>query len=475
VASISFRTLNSPRTFLIVNLGLAAAMLAAPASSPAGGASLFLRSNTTNADSVGITVAMGGFRYELCRARISEGGRSAAPRAVNTGKFGGAKWTWLVPGNVDRDQWTFSVTCSGGRKVRHASKTFSADGGVGRDSQGLWIPGTMNVRAARIETKSTETGNGGGETSLYPEAQCTWWVARLRPDLPLFPGKSGNALNWAKSAKRAGFPVGVVPAVRAVAVFQPGQYSAGPYGHVAYVTGVKGGKIMISEANFRGRRGHDTRTIESSGLEFIYRKGEMSRAPTIDLLSPLSVAAKSNAPAVRFEAFFFADPSDRHSERTTVIAEDKDSSDGFSAPWNTVAIPNQGGPGGSSVVVSAVALDANGNPTGSRAAARVNVANSRNAGGQTFYPYYVVGTCEEGECGVHERPGPGYTEYPIVGTRQDGEEVNVVCQAYGEEYTSPKASSTKLWDKLTNGNWLIDYYVDTPGRGVPSPPLPPCP
>lgn len=471
--------------FLIAGFVSACILMTAPTLALAEGAGLFLRSNVAEADSVGITVSMGGFPYENCQATITKHGRSRSPRPVNTGKRGGAKWSWLVPGNVGPGRWKFAVVCSGGRKLHRRSKTFRADGGIGRNAAGLWIPGTMQEKAVTIKTATTGIGNGGGEDSLYPEGQCTWWVAHLRPDLPLFPGKSGNAMNWAKSAKRASFPVGAVPAVHAVAVFQPGQYGAGRYGHVAYVTAVRGSKITISEDNFLGGRRPDMRTIDASGLEFIYRKGEMGPPAEVELLSPqadaitqgvVNVIAKSNAPAVRFQAFYFANPADRRTERTTVIAEDKDGSNGFSATWDTTGIPNQGGPGGSSVVVSAVALDANGNPTESRGNARVNVANSRNAGGQTFYPYYVVDTCHEGQCGLHERSGPGYSEYALVGKKEDGEEVDVVCQAYGEEFTSPSSgNSTKIWDKLTNGNWVIDYYVDTPYRGTPSPPLPPCP
>jgi surface antigen len=470
--------------FLSAAICLVFLLLVIPAAACAGGAGLFLKSNVTKADSTGITVAMGGFRYERCEATIRKGKRAATPDPVNTGKQGGAKWSWLVPGNVGPGRWKFSVVCSGSKKVHHATKTFRADGGMGRSARGLWIPGTMKEQATRIDTPTTDIGNGGGASSLYPEGQCTWWVARLRPDLPLFPGRSGNALNWAKSAKRAGFPVGVVPAVHAVAVFQPGQYGAGRFGHVAYVTAVRGSRITISEANFRGGLGHDKRTVESSGLEFIYRKGEMGPPPKIELLSPqtnsiaqgrVNVAAKSDAPAVRFLAFFYANPADRTSGRTVVIADDKDASDGFSVAWDTTAIPNQGGPGGSSVIVRAIALDGNGTPTESRSEARVNVANSRNAGGLTYYPYYVVGTCEDGQCGLNERAGPGYSEYALLGKREDGEEVDVICQAYGEPFTAPSGGSTNLWDQLANGHWVIDYYVDTPGRGTPSPPLPPCP
>lgn len=467
--------------------GLASACLALTAATPAlaGGAGLFLRSNVTEADSVGITVSMGGFPYERCQATITKHGRSRHPRAVNTGKKGGARWSWLVPGNVGPGKWKFKVVCSGGREPHSASKTLRADGGIGPSASGLWIPRTMKVKAMRVKTSSTKNGNGGGEASLYPEGQCTWWVARLRPDLPLFPGKSGNALNWAKSAEHAGFPVGVVPAPHAVAVFQPGQYEAGHYGHVAYVTAVSGGKITISEDNFRGDRKPDTRTINSSGLEFIYRKGEMGPPPEVELLAPqanaiaqgtMNLAAKSNAPAVRFEAFYYTNPADAHTGRLVTVGEDKSPNNGFSASWDTTPIPNQGGPGGTSVIVSAIALDGNGNPIGKPSEVRLNVANSRNVAGQTFYPYYVVNTCFEGQCGLHERTGPGYTEYPEAGTKQDGEEIDVVCQAYGEKVTSPTTGdSTRIWDKLTDGNWVTDYYVDTPNRGIPSPPLPPCP
>jgi surface antigen len=471
--------------FLWLALSIASLGAAAPTLALGSGANLFLRANVTEADSVGITVAMGGFPYEDCQATISTHGRSQSPRKLNTGKLGGARWSWLVPANVGPGRWKFSVTCTGGRALHHASKTFMADGGIGRSARGLWIPRSMKERAIRIKTSTTEIGNGGGEGSLYPEGQCTWWVARRRPDLPLFPGKSGNALNWAKSAERAGFPVGVVPAVHAVAVFQPGQYGAGHYGHVAYVTAVRGSKITISEDNFQGGRRPDTRTISASGLEFIYEKGEMGPPPDVELLSPdanaiaqgsLNLIAKSNASAVRFLASYYANPADPHSFKTVAVGEDKSPSDGFVVNWDTTPIPNQGGPGGTSVVVTATALDGNGNPTGSPSSARVNVANSRNAGGQTYYPYYVVGTCEDGECGLHERSGPGYTSYALVGRREDGEEIDVVCQAYGEEFTSTKTGdSSRVWDKLTNGNWVIDYYVDTPNRGKPSLPLPPCP
>jgi hypothetical protein len=326
-------------------------------------------------------------------------------------------------------------------------------------------------------------GNGGGGGSLYPIGQCTWWVARLRPDLPLFRGRSGDALNWAKTAAAAGFPVAEVPKVGAVAVFQPNQYGAGRYGHVAVVTGVNGEEMTISEANFRGRASQGTRTIPWSGLKFIYRKPESPRPVTVQLLSPvpnsilqgiIPVGATSNAEAVRFEAYFYSDPSKRATGHWTTIGTDNTAGDGFTFNWDTITVPNQGGPGGSSVIVSAIALDSGGVAIAS-SSARVNIANARNFGGAVFYPYYVVGTCDERVCGLPLQTGPGYAEYSSVGKKYDGEEVDVVCQAHGEIYTSEAGGgSSDIWDKLLGGEWVTDYFVDTASRGVPSPPLPLC-
>jgi hypothetical protein len=122
-------------------------------------------------------------------------------------------------------------------------------------------------------------GAGGGGALLYPRGQCTWYVATRRPDLPYFPGKSGDALNWIKSARRVHLPTGDKPRAAAVAVFQPQQYQAGRFGHVAYVESVQGDEITISEANFKHRPPGSRRTIEWAGLRFVYKPGESPPPP----------------------------------------------------------------------------------------------------------------------------------------------------------------------------------------------------
>lgn len=460
-----------------------AVLLAMPSSAHAGGSGIRLRSNVTKEDNwVGARVSLGGFPNESCAGRIRKAGRSASAGAVRTSPNGGAVWSWLIPSNVSAGYWTFSVICTGGRHEHRASTTFLAERGTGRRSRGLWIKESLHARPV-IQPRD-ETGNGGGGGSLYPFGQSTWWVARQRPDLPFFPGRSGDALNWAKSAKAHGFPVGSAPKVGAVAVFQPGQYGAGRFGHVAIVVAVLGNKIRISEAGFRGPGRRDERTIGAKGLRFIYEKGNPAPSLNATLIGPtenqrvqgtVTVSASSNAPAIRFAVYSYSNPALPESGQWETIGDDATPADGFTATWDTTQTPNQGGDGRATVIVSAIVLGEDGAPTGAESHVTVAVANSRTVGGRTYFPYYLVGTCQEGECGLAVHSGPGQTKYPTIGEKRDGEEVDVVCQSYGETFVSRLGGTSSVWDRLTNGGWVSDYYVDTPERGVPSPPIPLCP
>jgi hypothetical protein len=290
-------------------------------------------------------------------------------------------------------------------------------------------------------------------------------------------------MNWAKSAASHGFPVGKMPLVGAVAVFKPHQYGAGPFGHVALVVAVLGRKIRISEAGLGARGGHDSRTISPRGLRFIYRKGNPNPSLYANVISPTegarvsgatTITAESNAPAVRFAAYSYANPADPNSGQWEALGEDTTPGDGFSVTWDTTQTPNQGGPGAATVAIRAVVINREGKPTGARSELKVAIANSRTSGGQTYFPYYVIGTCQEGECGLPVWAGPGYSGYPLVGSRKDGDEVDVVCQAYGQTLTTKYGGASSVWDKLTSGGWVSDYFVDTPERGALSAPIPTC-
>ncbi|HEY9379464.1 MAG TPA: glycoside hydrolase domain-containing protein [Jiangellaceae bacterium] len=66
------------------------------------------------------------------------------------------------------------------------------------------------------------------------------------------------------------------------------------------------------------------------------------------------------------------------------------------------------------------------------------------------------------------RSGPS-TSYPVVATYAPGATISVVCQTWGQQVgTSP------VWDRLTNGAWVADYYVSTPSNTTYSAPLQRC-
>jgi uncharacterized protein YraI len=69
---------------------------------------------------------------------------------------------------------------------------------------------------------------------------------------------------------------------------------------------------------------------------------------------------------------------------------------------------------------------------------------------------------------LNARSGPS-TSYPIVAKYSAGASLSVICQTAGE-----RVGSTPVWDRLTNGAWVADYYVSTPSKTTYSAPLPQC-
>jgi peptidoglycan DL-endopeptidase CwlO len=92
----------------------------------------------------------------------------------------------------------------------------------------------------------------------YPWGQCTWYVASLRNVY-----WSGNAWEWAYTARAAGRPEGMTPRVGSMVVFGPGHGYSG-FGHVAYVVAVQGSRsFTVDEANMLGLGVVDQRHIGS--------------------------------------------------------------------------------------------------------------------------------------------------------------------------------------------------------------------
>jgi hypothetical protein len=84
-------------------------------------------------------------------------------------------------------------------------------------------------------------------------------------------------------------------------------------------------------------------------------------------------------------------------------------------------------------------------------------------------PYHVVGTS-----GLDERSAPSASSAK-VGTLSDGTTVYIACQAQGISYTTGGSpASDTIWDQLTNGDFVADYWVSTPDVGKFSPGIPRC-
>lgn len=61
------------------------------------------------------------------------------------------------------------------------------------------------------------------------------------------------------------------------------------------------------------------------------------------------------------------------------------------------------------------------------------------------------------------------TSAAVQGSYPPGTTVRVVCQTYGT-----KVSTTAVWDRLSNGGYVTDYYLSTPSATTYSKPLPKC-
>lgn len=94
---------------------------------------------------------------------------------------------------------------------------------------------------------------------------------------------------------------------------------------------------------------------------------------------------------------------------------------------------------------------------------------------QQSYRYHVYGTCADGGCGLRKRAGPGFSHYAHVGWLYDGNAVDIVGQTQGEFVQPNSGTGSNVWDRLTDGTYVTDVYVTTPGvGGAFTAPIPRC-
>ena len=88
--------------------------------------------------------------------------------------------------------------------------------------------------------------------------------------------------------------------------------------------------------------------------------------------------------------------------------------------------------------------------------------------------YHVRWTCTDGVCSVNECTSPAPCGEQAVGRLREGEVADITCQTRGEPVPMEGRVST-IWDKLVNGNFVTDFYIDTPGINQFTLAIPRCP
>jgi N-acetylmuramoyl-L-alanine amidase len=137
------------------------------------------------------------------------------------------------------------------------------------------IPDGVKQEAPKPAPKASTYGQVAGATTSRPTltryyggangysfGYCTYYVASRRS----VPSNWGNANAWYYNAQASGFSVGSTPVPGAIA-----WTGAGYFGHVAYVEGVSGGMVTVSEMNYNGNWDRvTTRTVPAYNFKYIY-------------------------------------------------------------------------------------------------------------------------------------------------------------------------------------------------------------
>jgi len=87
--------------------------------------------------------------------------------------------------------------------------------------------------------------------------------------------------------------------------------------------------------------------------------------------------------------------------------------------------------------------------------------------------YHVHLTCSDGVCSVNECTSPKACGKRAVGRLKEGEVAEITCQIRGGR-VGAKGERSRIWDKLVDGNYVTDFYIDTPGKGRFTPGIPRC-
>lgn len=431
-----------------------------------------------------ITLDVHSSRDIACMAKARLGrAQHQLPPVITSQERGARRWQFRVAKGVPAGRWTLSVSCVIGNSIKQAApvRVRAAAGPAGRFVRSRLVEPASVV----ISTPQAPLRVSGHGENPYPPGDCTWWAWDKRTDLPFFAGADGHALNWVRSAAARGIPTGTVPVAGAIAVFQPRQNGAGKLGHVAYVERVDGETMTISEANFASWPIGHTRTVawRSAKLTYVYGgiagdgAGNVTqKAPPLDS-TPRTIPRGAIVRHVRGTCASGTCGAERHSgpglsgyqlrgrllDGTAIVVScqrDGETVTGADAARSAVWDQLDGGDYVPDVHVDSPVAVGQFDPAVPRCD---GPPPPKDVTPRSSYAYHVVRSCEDNpSCMLRERSGPGIDGPEVKGLLPEGATVQVVCQMEGQAATG-REFSTKIWNRLDDGWYVSDYYLDTPG------------
>lgn len=352
-----------------------------------------------------------------CRLTFSARRKVFAHSSYGAAASGNLEWVWTVPRGVRSSTSVATVSCSGDR--HHASARIRARGrrhgralarrisvialkateapgvsGLGGDSYppygAVLVPGSDWFGGHGVNVYSN--GYGDNDNGQY---QCVDLVTRFVAAEHFGPTIWGNANQLYQDAPSQYYVhhpngSGYIPVAGDIITL-----AGGPYGHVVIVDSVSGNQINVVEQN--------ASPTGRSTLELDRANGYISGEYGLSVIGTLHAKANTNPP-------------------------------GGTAPP----------------------------PTPPPTTTEPYVAPA----GATPQAHQVYGT---GNDGLYERNGPG-TSYTEEGWLPNGASVEVTCQIQ----TSSTVNGSGMWDLLSTGYFVSDYYINTSVVGGYSPGIAHC-
>jgi hypothetical protein len=196
-------------------------------------------------------------------------------------------------------------------------------------------------------------------------------------------------------------------------------------------------------------------------------------APVAGAVMTGKVVLRADAPVSALRVDFSVRWADAdNAQRWHRVGRDADPRDGFAITWNSAPVAQR-----RDVRVRVAAYDVRGRSVGRSTTVRVRGGLEQVAGvfigpntAKPGMPFRVRGACVG--CSVNLRREPS-TASPPVGTARDGDILDVTCQVRGQLVIT-LAGIADIWDRLTDGRYVSDLYLETPGHGQHSPIIPWC-